>query len=120
MKKKRINSRRKGHQFERDFAQDLRDRKIDLNAKRHLEYQKQEAKRYDIDDRTFWQFQCKCGKNPDVWEICKEPDINLINDKLWFAWIIKRTKHRKPCKIAVMKYEHFLDMVSEFMELSQK
>jgi hypothetical protein len=50
-------SRRKGHQFERDVAISLRD--IFPEARRHLEYQDQEANGVDLIETGHFRFQCK-------------------------------------------------------------
>ena len=54
-------ARRRGHQFERDCANELK--VVFPNAKRHLEYQSQEAEKgFDIDGTFPYLFQCKRGR----------------------------------------------------------
>jgi hypothetical protein len=54
------SQRRKGHQFERDCAIDLR--RIFPRARRHLEYQDGEAYGVDIEHTGKYRVQCKRGK----------------------------------------------------------
>lgn len=55
-----VNSRTKGHGFEREIANLLKE--VFPNAKRHLEYQFQEATGIDLDGTDNWDFQCKRGR----------------------------------------------------------
>jgi hypothetical protein len=55
-----LRSRRKGHNFEREIAKRLRS--IFPEAKRHLEYQGQEAAGYDLDNTGMLRIQCKRNK----------------------------------------------------------
>jgi hypothetical protein len=50
-------ARKKGHEFERWCAIKLR--KVFPNAKRHLEFQKSEAKGIDLDHTGQYKIQCK-------------------------------------------------------------
>jgi len=56
------SSRTKGHSFEREVAQLLRD--IFPNAKRKLEYQWQEASGVDLENTGNLKIQCKRSKGP--------------------------------------------------------
>lgn len=56
-KKNRVNGRRKGHQFEREIAASLRH--LFPEARRHLEYQADEANGVDIINTDPFKFQCK-------------------------------------------------------------
>lgn len=53
--------RRKGHQFERDTAIELRE--VFPEARRHLEYQDAEANGVDIINTGLYKFQCKKMRN---------------------------------------------------------
>jgi hypothetical protein len=50
-------SRRKGLQFEREIA--IRLRHIFPHAKRHLEFQQEEAQGFDLDNTGRYKIQCK-------------------------------------------------------------
>lgn len=54
-------SRRKGHAFEREIATAFREHGYP-EAKRHLEYQAQEALGVDLDNTGPWRVQCKRGR----------------------------------------------------------
>lgn len=60
MKKKKINSRRKGHQFERNVAIEFR--KIFPGARRHLEYHEDDANGVDLIGTKPFLIQCKRGR----------------------------------------------------------
>lgn len=53
-------NRRKGHNFERQVANDLKE--IFPEAKRHLEYQASECQGVDIDNTGKYRIQCKNTK----------------------------------------------------------
>lgn len=57
IKNKGRHARRKGHQFERDVAISLRG--VFPEARRHLEYQHQEANGVDLVNTGRFLFQCK-------------------------------------------------------------
>lgn len=62
-KMKKINSRRKGHGEERKLALHWRANGLFPDAKRHLEYQSQEAKEgVDLDNTACFDVQIKVGK----------------------------------------------------------
>ena len=62
-KRPRVNTRTKGHSFERKIAKDLRESNIYPDAKRHLEYEKGAALLgIDIVNTGKWLIQCKKGK----------------------------------------------------------
>lgn len=73
------SQRRKGHQWERDVVNELKD--IGCHATRMLEYQTENAKGTDVKCRGF-NFQCKKGKNINVraaYKQMKENDqINVV------------------------------------------
>lgn len=72
---KKVNSRRKGHSFERTVATDLKKHGFP-NAKRHLEYQSEEAKGVDLDHTGPFAVQCKSlKKTPNIPEVMKEIDF---------------------------------------------
>ena len=56
----KINSRRKGHNFERQVADDLRH--IFPTAMRLLEYQKDDCNGIDLKKTGVFDIQCKCKK----------------------------------------------------------
>ena len=63
MKKKKLNGRgcrKKGHDFERWVAQELRG--VYPDARRHLEYHSRDANGVDIINTGDYLFQCKRGK----------------------------------------------------------
>jgi len=55
-----MNSRRKGHQYERDIVNKLK--KIFPKCKRRLEYQQLDVRGIDLDNTGSFSIQCKRGR----------------------------------------------------------
>jgi len=73
-------NRRRGHQFEREVAIDLRAVGFH-DAKRHLEYQKEEVVGVDIDNTGQFKIQCKAKNNsPNIPAVFKEIKHDKDND----------------------------------------
>lgn len=98
-------SRTKGHSFERKIAQDLRS--IFPQAKRHLEYQSQEAEAgQDLDGTKPFQIQTKKYAkyvNPSMIEQIKEV-------KGQYPVLITQGDRKRP--IACMYYEDWKELLS--------
>lgn len=78
--------RNKGHNFEREIAIALR--KIFPEARRHLEYNKAEAKGYDLDNTGQFKIQCKRNKKYapitkilEAEEDCSEGEVPVLITK---------------------------------------
>ena len=65
------NARKKGHGFEREVANLLKP--LFPNAKRHLEYQKEDCKGFDLDNTGKIKIQCKRGRKYAPLSKIKEP-----------------------------------------------
>ena len=100
-------SRRKGHDFERAIARRLREAGL-IGARRHLEYQAEEAAHgRDLDDTFPFAFQCKC------W--AKMPSANTLyqiipnfNYSIRIAVMAESKRGSKRKEVAVMEFETFL------------
>lgn len=87
-------NRRKGHSFEREVANDLKD--IFPNAKRQLEYQEDECLGVDIANTGRYKIQCKNHKQyvsvNTIKEVeCDEKDVPIVVTKgrrIWPAMAI--------------------------------
>ncbi len=75
------SQRTKGHNFEREIAQDLQTHGFP-KARRHLEYQSEEAKGVDLTGTESFVVQCKCMKKvpniPQVMETIATDDVHEI------------------------------------------
>jgi hypothetical protein len=68
-----MNSRNKGHSFERDIAKKLRC--VFPSARRHLEYHKEDCKGFDLDNTGKFKIQCKRGRNYAPINKIEEPEL---------------------------------------------
>lgn len=85
-----INVRQKGHSFERAIAKILRP--FYPEVKRHLEYQKAEAKGFDLDNTGRLKIQCKRGKKYAPLSKIKEPQCK--GDEI--PVLITKADHERP------------------------
>ena len=76
MGKKGKMSRQKGHAFEREIAQAFR--LVFPEARRHLEYQKSEARGFDIANTGKYRIQCKRGRRYASLSAIKEVDADEV------------------------------------------
>lgn len=107
-------SRRKGASYERDLARQFREMGWN-EAKRHLEYQGQEAEEgRDLDGTQPWAVQAKCwGKNPSITAI---EEITLSNGYEIPLAILKRSKAgQQPLEVAVLHWEDFKRLIAEMI-----
>jgi hypothetical protein len=98
-------SRNKGHSFERLIAKKFRP--IFPDAKRHLEYQKSEARGFDLDGVGEYKVQCKRGRkyaNPSAIE-----EIQLCPIEGGIPVLITQGDFKEP--MAVLPLEHFLNLL---------
>lgn len=100
-------SRRKGHQFERDIANELQE--IFPEARRHLENHIADAKGYDLDNTGVFRIQCKRRKTYAPITTIKEVDCEF------FEIPIVITKADKEDTMVVMKFEHWKEIVKGYM-----
>lgn len=103
--KKKINSRRKGHSFERQVAAHLRDCGFD-EAKRGLSQSRGEG--CDVDGTPYW-IECKRGKKVDIRAAILQARLGAANDKLHRPWVVVG-KDDGDQPFVVMSFEHFLHM----------
>lgn len=99
-------SRTKGHSFERSVAIALR--RIFPDAKRHLEYQCDEALGIDIDNTGPYRIQCKRGKRYSSLSAIKEPVIDPIEPGI----PVLITKADNQEALVALPLEHFLELLS--------
>lgn len=105
---KRLNgkgARRKGHSFERWVAKRIR--KIFPNAKRHLEYQADEAQGIDIDGTGFYKIQCKRGRRYASLSAIEEIQLDPIEGGV--RVLVTKGDNKEP--LCALPFEHFLHLV---------
>ena len=102
------SSRRKGHQFERDIANELKS--VFPEAKRHLEYQFQEAAGFDIDNTGNFRFQCKKRKTYVSINTIKEIKQNPLEIP-----VLITAADREPA-MAVIPFQDFLNLLKKLKE----
>lgn len=101
-----VNSRKKGHDWEREVANKLKE--IDPTAKRNLEYQEGSM---DIGTQLPFAIQCKCMANPSVYFVFRQAKEGAKKVNKIPVAIIKRTNKET---IAVMELEDWLKLVKEW------
>jgi hypothetical protein len=110
-----INSRIKGKTFELDIVNDLKSI-YGARAKRHLEFQQEEAMGVDIDTNLPLLIQCKRGRN------FKNPitvlDEIRVDEPLKYKLVIQKADREEP--IAYMYWGDLLDILKVFWELSNR
>ncbi len=104
MVKRGKHARRKGHGFERDIASMLRLVGFP-QACRNLEYQGGEG--YDIDNAGIYDIQCKRGK-----KYCNASVIKEVPKREGRIQVLI-TKADKLEALAVMPFEHFLEIMKK-------
>lgn len=104
-----VNGRRKGHQFERVIAQKFKKAGW-KDAKRHLEYQIQEAGGVDLDETSPYLVQCKRGRKYAPIE-----KINEIGETNGVRLLVTKGDHKEI--MAVLPFEDFLAMAKKLKEL---
>lgn len=105
-------SRRKGRAYEQEIAKKLRDWKIDENAKRHLEFQFQEAEEgRDIDTILPFAIQCKHWKSTP--SISAMDQIQVSDSYPLRLCILKRSQKKdvKSLEVAVVDLDVMLTMI---------
>jgi hypothetical protein len=109
--KKKVNSRRKGHGFERWVANDLRENLLFPNALRQLEYQENEANGVDLKGTSPFPIQCKVGKQVPqfYYDVLKKMKVNELD----FKTVIAKRDREKP--LVVMDYEDWKELVRHFL-----
>lgn len=100
-----INVRTKGHSFEREIAKLLRC--IFPNARRHLEYHKEDCKGFDLDNTGKLKIQCKRGKKYAPLSKIKEPQCKEGEMPV----LITKGDHEKP--IIAFYLEDWLKLTQE-------
>lgn len=105
-------SRRKGKSYENAKAKQLRDLEIDPTAKRHLEFQSQEADEgRDIDTALPFAIQCKSWKStPSISSI---DQISPTETHPLRMCALKRTMHKgvSGIEVAVVDWEVMLKIL---------
>ena len=103
------NNRRKGHQWERDLANELK--KIGFpEACRHLEYQTHQARGYDLEGASPFKIQCKNSKTvPNFETVFEEIDAEEFEFKV--------LAYKKPNKgkYAIMPMDDFLRLLEDLL-----
>jgi len=102
-------NRRKGHQFERDIAIQLREIGYP-NAKRHLEYQEGEANGIDISGVPGFAIQCKNKQKYVSVNTIKEIQVEGFDIPI----VISKAKREEP--MAIMRWEDLMIMMSILKE----
>lgn len=104
-KGKTINGRAKGHSFERWVAQEFR--KVFPGAKRHLEYQADEAQGIDLDCTGDYRVQCKRGRK--YAPLTKLNEIQLCPIEGGIPVLVTQGDHTLP--MAALPLKDFLTML---------
>lgn len=105
-------ARRRGHSFEREIANRLKEEGLYPEAKRHLENQAAEALGYDIDNTEPFYIQAK--RNKQYAPITKIEEVQL--DKLpEDAVPVLITKGDRKREVVCMYFEDWIDLVKEAM-----
>lgn len=110
-----MTSRVKGKAYENQVAKQFRDIGF-INAKRHLEYQFQEALGRDLDGTQPFAVQCKCWKATPSIRAMEE--IVLDEHYTLPVAILKRTQSTKfkKLEVAAMPLDLFLAIVKILIE----
>jgi hypothetical protein len=104
------SQRVKGHSFERRTANLLK--QFDPTAKRKLEYQEGSV---DIETQLPFAIQCKCQKQPSIFNAIEEAKLGKKkSNKLWALAIIKRDREEP---IYAMPESDFIDLLKEWNEI---
>jgi len=109
------SSRRKGANYEREVSSFFRDLGWP-DAKRHLEYQSEEAEEgRDLDGTQPFAVQTKCwGKTPSISAL---EEILISEEYPIPLAILKRSKTgEQPLEVAVMRLEDFKMLLSALLE----
>lgn len=111
------NNRRKGHNWEREVAKDLRDRGIFPKAatSRYVSRQLDDAK-IDIANTGPYGIQCKCSHTtpdyrqliPEMAENCAVPVVAFKDQKK-----SKTGKWLTQGRYVIMKYDDFLELIAK-------
>lgn len=112
------SSRRKGAAYEREVANLFKELGWE-DAKRHLEYQPDEAEEgRDLDGTQPFAVQAKCwGKTPSITAI---EEITVSEDYPIPLAILKRSATgQKPLEVAVMRLEDFKMLLMSLLENSR-
>ena len=100
-------SRVKGRAFEQEIAR--RFRVVFKDAKRHLEFQTQEAHGVDLDNTGVYRVQCKRGRRyaslSAMKEICYAPELGEV------PVLVTQGDHQDV--LAVLPFEDFLRLLQE-------
>jgi hypothetical protein len=115
IQEKQMTSRVKGKAYENQVAKQLRDIGF-TNAKRHLEYQFQEALGRDLDGTQPFAIQCKCWKaTPSIRAI----EEIILDDEYYIpVAILKRTQSTKSktLEVAVLPLDIFYKILKHLKE----
>lgn len=98
-------ARRKGHAFERWVAKKLRG--VFPGAKRHLEYQADEALGVDIDGSGVYKIQCKRGRRYAPLSAIDEVQLCPIEGGIKI--LVTKGDNTEP--LAALPFEHFLHLL---------
>jgi len=115
--KKRLNGRgcrKKGHDFERWVAQELRS--LFPEARRHLEYHSRDANGVDIVNTPPYLIQCKRGKRYASLSAMKEIQVCPIEGGI--PVLVTQGDHTEP--IACIAFSDFKRLVSSRQKLLKK
>ena len=104
-----VNSRRKGHGWEREFIRKFW-KQLDPNAKRNLEYQSHSV--VDIDTELPFALQLKNRKTWAGWEALKE--LNELKDDDRIKVGIIKQKSKGSC--AILSIEDFIKLVKTYIK----
>lgn len=109
--KQKINSRKKGHSFERSVAQDLRAAGFP-NARRQLEYHEDDANGVDLQHTGDFKVQCKAlNKQPNIPAVMRE--MRALNPQDIPMVVFKVDKQGT---FAAFRYEDALKLMQLFHE----
>lgn len=101
-----MNSRSKGHSFEREVAQQLR--QVFPKARRHLEYHLEDCKGFDLDNTGIYRIQCKRGRN--YAPVSKIQEVEIVNEDHVPVLI---TRGDRLEAMAVIPFDHFVSLLKE-------
>lgn len=108
-------NRRKGHNWEREVANDIRTFGLDPTAKRHLEYQ--EGGGMDIETKLPLTIQCKCGGHSSVGFTGLHEAIKSMKPG---SFPVCALKVLNKGDYAIMTWNDFLELFANYWRLTNK
>lgn len=110
-----INSRRKGHQWERDVAIMLR--QIWPEARRGIGQTRIGSEVADVEGSPY-RIECKCGRQPNIWKALDQARTDAAKAKDTRPVLVIAKKDHEP-PTATLELDEFLKLVSNQKKIIQ-